>query len=626
MLSRSLFLVFFFFACGLLAQMTPSAPVLDFKFPKFGDNGFTEWVLEGGKGIYDSEEQIRIEDMALRVYSGDERLALEMTLDSPEATVRVQENRAFSEGSIVIVGSNFKISGVGWQWDGTTKQIELYFDVYVEFTQNLGTGFADQKEPPLASDTNDKELTVIRSERLRLTTTETEYKFEFENSVDATSRDLNLKSELLVALADAPAGNKRGSAKLEVDQIDAVREVVAKEQVVMTQENRVIRADLAEFYPRETRALLTGSAQVEAPGVYLSGQTISTREGEIVVSGSSEAGRSQMILLETGGLGIEGAAALSDETIILADSITMLEQNDRHAFLFKGGVEVMSGAVQMRSESMDILTKAAETTHLSENSPQTDQSEIKVGAVDKMVAAGGVRIERGRQIATGESVEFFPENSKAVLKGNPKVTSDQAVVTGGQMELQPGLALIQGSLESRIQVVLPELPDLGYEGLGGASEISDRPENGSVDETVIQSVTLRMIEEPTQTVFRFTDDVRVKATNLVATCDELEVVAIQNKAKNQNESAEKDLKVTEILAEGSVVVEQSGRVATAERAQILPNSGRVILEGNAVVKDERGQVSGHRMILNKGNRNAIVEGGDTGQRNKITLSEMKTKF
>ncbi len=77
--------------CTLQAQMTPSAPVQNFRLPRFGDNGYTQWVLQGGKGIYDSAEQIRIEEMALRVYSGDERMALEMTMDSPEATLLTTE-------------------------------------------------------------------------------------------------------------------------------------------------------------------------------------------------------------------------------------------------------------------------------------------------------------------------------------------------------------------------------------------------------------------------------------------------------------------------------------------------------------------------------------------------------
>lgn len=48
------------FVCALQAQMTPSAPVQNFRLPSFGENGYTQWVLQGGKGIYDNETQIRI--------------------------------------------------------------------------------------------------------------------------------------------------------------------------------------------------------------------------------------------------------------------------------------------------------------------------------------------------------------------------------------------------------------------------------------------------------------------------------------------------------------------------------------------------------------------------------------
>ncbi len=599
--------------------MTPSAPVLDFKFPKFADNGFTEWIIEGGKGIYDSDEQIRIEDMALRVYSGDERMVLEMTLDSPEATVRIQENRAFSEGSIVIVGSNFKISGVGWQWDGKTKQIELHFDVLVEFSQNLGNSLVGGDISASVFSEQEGVLTVIRSETLRLTTSEADYKFEFENSVEVASSDLNLKSELLVAYADAPKGRKKKS--VEVDKLDAVREVIATEEVVITQAARVIRADLAEFYPREKRALLTGAAKVEAEGVYLSGNSISTKEGEVIIQGSSDFGRSQMILLETGGLGIQGAAALSDETIVLADTIKMLQGAKRHQFIFDGAVEVMSGEVQMNAASMNIFTKEAARKKAS-GIDATKEPAIKVGSVESMVARGGVRIERGRQLVTSEMVEFFPDESRAVLTGSPKVESDEATVIGVKMELEPGLAIVRGSDGNRVKVVLPVLPDLGYDGLDSLNENSPKSSASIESQTVVQSVSLRMVEEATQTRFRFSDQVQVEATNLVATCEQLEVIA--TKKEGTDTKGPEDLEVAQIIASRSVKVEQSGRIATADKALIQPREGTIILEGNAVVNDDRGRVSGHRMILNKGKRNAIVEGGGPkGERAKITLPDFK---
>ena len=55
-----------------LNSIVPSAPVKDFRFPQFGENGYTQWVLRGKEGIYDSAKQIRVEEMLLRLYTGDE--------------------------------------------------------------------------------------------------------------------------------------------------------------------------------------------------------------------------------------------------------------------------------------------------------------------------------------------------------------------------------------------------------------------------------------------------------------------------------------------------------------------------------------------------------------------------
>jgi hypothetical protein len=151
--------------------MTPNAPVQNFKLPRFGDEGFTQWVLQGERGIYDNAEQVRVDGMVLRIYSGDERMVQELSLNSPQATIRVQENRAFSEGPIQIDGAHFEISGTGWEWTGAPKEIRVAAAARVEFEQAVRTGSA-----PGAAE---RQRTTIESERLKLRTTETEYEFEF---------------------------------------------------------------------------------------------------------------------------------------------------------------------------------------------------------------------------------------------------------------------------------------------------------------------------------------------------------------------------------------------------------------------------------------------------------------
>ena len=607
--------------------MTPNAPIKNFKLPRLADNGYTQWVLMGGQGIYDGPEQVRIEEMGLRVYTGDERMALEMSMDSPEATVRLQENKAFSESVIEIEGANFKISGVGWTWNGETKEIEVLYDTVVEFTQDISDSLAGELAP-IGDDETPR--TTILSERLKLKTTEKEYLFEFYNRVRVASGEMTLSSNALVVNVDAPKGREEGAPKVQTDQIEAVSLITAQDQVVINQAGRIVRAGEAIFLPREKKVNLSGTPEIEASGVYLTGNTIRSEEGKIVVEGSADTGRAQMILTETGGLGIQGGTALSEETIVLSDSIVMEEMEKENQFTFAGSTEVMSGAVQMQAGSMRIFankeTEASNKAETKEEAAEEDDDSLKVGDVREMIADGGVRIEQSGQVATSSIVTFYPAEERAVLEGEPKVTNGEAIVTGEKMELKPGLAIIRGSDAQQVNVILPEMPDMGYEAFTGVATASspkpvEKKEKPQARDTIVRSNLLRMIEEPKQTVFRFTENVTVAATNLDASCQRLDVVAMEKKTKDAKSGETKDrLEVQRIEAIDSVEVKQDGRVATAQKAFILPEEGKVILEGNAVVNDEQGKVSGHRMTLLQGKRRAIVEGGGPdGERAKITL-------
>jgi lipopolysaccharide export system protein LptA len=139
--------------------------------------------------------------------------------------------------------------------------------------------------------------------------------------------------------------------------------------------------------------------------------------------------------------------------------------------------------------------------------------------------------------------------------------------------------------------------------------------------TIVTSQLLRMIEEPKQTLFRFTEKVQVTATNLDTTCERLEVITV-----NQSGTApdiKEDLELQRIEAYENVVIKQTGRTATAKKAIFMPKEGKVVLEGSAVVKGEQGRAAGHRMTLFQGQSRAIVEGGGPeGERARVTLPAM----
>jgi len=600
---------------SLYSQIKPIAPIKNFRLPRFGDNGYTQWMLQGELGIYEKDEQLSVKKMAMRIYSGDQRMALELSIDSPEGTLRLKENRAYSEGPIEIAGANFKISGIGWEWSGDTKEIIVKQGTVVKFTQGIAGAFVDIGETKIDGDLSETE---IRSDRLVLRTTEHEYYFEFTGSVHAISDQMDLTSETLIALADAPEGRESGGAKLAPSELDSISQIIARDDVTISQSGKTIKADEAEFFPREQLANLFGKASVAKKGAYLSGETIRSQSGEIEIAGTEAAGRAQMILTETGGLGILGASALSSDTIVLANTIIMREQPTENHFLFKGSVDVMSGAVQMQSACMTIISNKVEQPKTRKD----EDSDFKVGEVKNIVADGGVRIEQSGQVATSEQVTFYPAAECAVLTGDPKVTNGEAIITGKIMELKPKLAIISGEADDPVVVRLPEMPDLGYVAFTPTSATALMPTAQTETEaTIVTSQLLRMIEEPKQTLFQFTEDVQVTATNLDATCDRLDVIAVDQ--VNAAPDAKLALELQRIEAHNNVVIKQAGRTATAMKASILPKEGKLVLEGKAVVNDERGRAAGHRMTLYKGQRRAIVEGGGPeGERARITLPAM----
>ena len=615
--------------CTLQAQMTPSAPVQNFRLPHFGENGYTQWVLQGGKGIYDSAEQIRIEEMALRVYSGDERMALEMTMDSPEATLLTAENRAVSDGPITIVGANFKVSGVGWTWNGLTKEIEVKFDVVVEFTQ----GMAGMLTGAVAPEGTAVERTEIHSRSLLLHTTAEAYRFTFTDSVHAASGEMDLRSEVLVAVADAPKGKEGDGSTVGGGTIDSIRQLIATDQVVIHQGGHVLKAGHAEFRLREQAAEFTGNPEIlAASGAYLSGATIRSQEGLVFVTGNADDGRAQLIVSQAQGLGILGAQVESAETIVLADSITMRELETGNQFLFDGSVEVMSGLMIMYSNQLTLFAdqpvKGAATT-ATPGLVAGDAEVLKVGQVRRVLAEGAVRIEQANKVATSDKAIFYPQEERAELFGSPRVTDGEVIITGDRMELKPGIAVVYSDTDRRVKVVLPEIADLGYEDRQAltlepnqSQQTPQKPQTPG-SETVVESKTLRMIEETDKTLFRFTESVSVSGTNVHALCERLDVTAV---AVQVAETKESQLEVQTIEAFDNVVFKQTGRVATGDKATIRPIEGKVVLEGNAVVTDEMGKVSGHRMILLQGQRRAIVEGDrSTGKRATMTLPEIKPR-
>ena len=122
---------------GLFAQIIPDAPVIDFKLPMFGENGYKIWDLQGDEGRYINAGRIDVINLKLRVYSGDESLKLDTTIECPKAIMLIRRNRALSNASIRMLGSNYEIMGSDWIWEGSNRTLKVKKNVRVNFQDRL---------------------------------------------------------------------------------------------------------------------------------------------------------------------------------------------------------------------------------------------------------------------------------------------------------------------------------------------------------------------------------------------------------------------------------------------------------------------------------------------------------
>ena len=100
----------------LVGEIQISESVTQFRYPKFSENGFIEWVLEGNSGTY-SESNISIEALRLRIYSGDQSARSLSNITGDNCTFDSDTQVATSDDSISIKGSGFDLLGNQWTYD-----------------------------------------------------------------------------------------------------------------------------------------------------------------------------------------------------------------------------------------------------------------------------------------------------------------------------------------------------------------------------------------------------------------------------------------------------------------------------------------------------------------------------
>lgn len=135
--------------------------------------------------------------------------------------------------------------------------------------------------------------------------------------------------------------------------------------------------------------------------------------------------------------------------------------------------------------------------------------------------------------------------------------------------------------------------------------------------TEITSTSLEMTSTDEESRAVFTGNVEVTGTNLLLTCDRLEVVA--TRIGDKTATIGKLERFKSLLATGSVRIVQGEREATCGRAEVYPREDRIVLTQNPTVIDHgSGSVAvGEPLVLYRGERRV------TGENIRITFPPLK---
>ena len=128
---------FLFSPAALHGQMRPDAPILNFLFPVFAENGYKLWELRGTEGRYLSENEGIILGLDLRSYSADEAMKLENRIRSPEARINFTDTTAQGNSTLFVNGDGFEIEGADWLWDGEARRMTITGGSRVTFFDSI---------------------------------------------------------------------------------------------------------------------------------------------------------------------------------------------------------------------------------------------------------------------------------------------------------------------------------------------------------------------------------------------------------------------------------------------------------------------------------------------------------
>lgn len=168
----------------------------------------------------------------------------------------------------------------------------------------------------------------------------------------------------------------------------------------------------------------------------------------------------------------------SMNTVFTGDYLEMVSGDEISEFHLVGNVTVIGTNLNLTSDELHITAV---------KQGDKDATLTTMGKIMKIIAIGNVSIDQEGRIAESGRAEFFPEERKVLLTGNPVVTDAQGTVSGEEIEWFHGQrrALVRGG-KQKVKVTLSTLPNLGYDP---NAETDDNGEGEEQDETANETAS-----------------------------------------------------------------------------------------------------------------------------------------
>ena len=575
----------------LYGKIEISESVTQFRYPKFSDNGFIEWVLEGNSGNY-GHSDISIEGLKLRIYSGDQSARSLSNITGENCIFNSDSQIASSDDDILIRGSGFNLSGNQWTYYLAKEIIYLNSDAFVRFSQNIDSIFSGVKQAG---------ETTITSNQMRLIIEPNRYLFLFEGDCTLSSESFILKAELLKIELLNSSNNINFS--VPTGELSGMKSIEGEGDVNFIGLGQFIQSDNFIIIPPENSAIFDGNSLIQYNQITLKGDSIDWKQNKIDILSFNN----NLSSFSNSNIGATNSNKDLSSAFIQSRKITLLNQEDAYEYLFNQDVFFVSDLYRINADRLFLNTK---------ETPNHNSSEI-LQDITLTEANGNVTVKHQDYLISGQYLKFLPLVNQLKLEDEVTYISDFANLKSEQLFLDNDI-LLASSSDELLEVVLPNTPDLNFE----FDETSNVSELASRENTIVYANDLKINNQDSIYKCVFSGTVKLSNSNFSLLSDSLymnwmpaDPVVEENVVYRMNT----------MVADGSVKMEQMDYYATADHAEILPNEKIFHLFGNAHFKDINGSIWGDRIEFDRRLKQTKVVGSENQERARIKFDLFETK-